>query len=162
MATMTASDLPAPLYAGAGFVLLSPDRQSVLLVHDTRSGKWGFPKGHKEACDAADIDTAIRECKEETGLTATDYVIYNEPFKISKGSQSYIFRYAFLKEGRETAVVSLNPREISALQWVPVQRLLEAQTIVDGNKYLRTWIADVQANIPKKSVSLFRSIASRH
>jgi 8-oxo-dGTP pyrophosphatase MutT (NUDIX family) len=149
--------MAAATYAGAGFVLLSPDRQSVLLVHDTRSGKWGFPKGHRETCDSNDIDTAIRECKEETGLTATDYVIHNEPFKISKGSQSYIFRYAFLKEGRESAVTSLNPREISALQWVPVQRLLEAQTIVDGNKYLRTWISDVQANIPKKSVSLFRT-----
>lgn len=153
-----------PLYAGAGLVLLSPDRQSVLLVHDTRSGKWGFPKGHKEPCDATDIDTAIRECKEETGLTAADYSIHNEPFKISKGSQSYIFRYAFLKEGREGYVAPVNPREISALQWVPVQRLMGAQTIVDGNKYLRTWIADVQANIPKKSVWLFRTVApaTRH
>jgi len=31
-------------YAGAGLLILSPDLKQILLVHDARSRKWGFPK----------------------------------------------------------------------------------------------------------------------
>jgi 8-oxo-dGTP pyrophosphatase MutT (NUDIX family) len=144
-------------YAGAGLILLSSDLTSTLLVRDARTGKWGFPKGHRETSDASDYECAIRETFEETGLTADDYVIHNESFKISKGGQAYLFRYAVMKsDGRR---LRAGPAyEIGGLEWLPLQTLLEAQTIIDGNKYLRTWISDVKASINKKSVNLFRGL----
>jgi len=147
-------------YIGSGFILLSHDLKKMLLVHDTRSKKWGFPKGHREETDANDLDTAVRECHEETGLTTNDYIVHNEPFRVSKGSQSYIFRYAVLHEYSRTRIHSSSPQEISELRWVPVSEILAANSVLDGNKYLRSWIADVQANASKKAVHLLKQLLS--
>jgi 8-oxo-dGTP pyrophosphatase MutT (NUDIX family) len=148
-------------YAGAGLIVLSSDCNNVLLVHDARSGKWGFPKGHREASDDSDLQTAMRECYEETGLVMEDYAIYGDPFKITKGGQSYLFRYAILHADVCKEKIKAGPAyEIAGLEWVPLQTLLAAANVVDGNKYLRTWISDVQTNASKKSVYLFKSLLS--
>ena len=42
------------------------NKNKVLLIKQTK-GHWGFPKGHVEK-DETEIETAIREVKEETGL----------------------------------------------------------------------------------------------
>jgi len=149
-------------YAGAGLILLSSDLLTTLLVHDTRSGKWGFPKGHREPEDTSDIETATRECFEETGLKPDDYTIQLDSFKVSKGSQSYTFRYAVLKDEKRNLNLKPGPAyEISGIQWVPVKQLLDASNVLDGNKYLRTWITDIQTNVSKKSVHLFKSLLQR-
>lgn len=37
---------------------------------------WSFPKGHRERCDKTTIDCALRELKEETGISLSkDYLI---------------------------------------------------------------------------------------
>jgi len=148
-------------YIGSGFILLSNDLKKILLVHDTRSKKWGFPKGHREEIDTNDLETAVRECHEETGLSKNDYIVHNESFRVSKGSQSYIFRYAILSENSRTNIHSTSLQEISELRWVPVSELLGANTVLDGNKYLRSWIADLQANASKKSVHLFKTLLAQ-
>jgi 8-oxo-dGTP pyrophosphatase MutT (NUDIX family) len=150
-------------YQGAGLILLSANGTHTLLVHDARSGKWGFPKGHREAVDTSDVETAIRETFEETQISAEDYIIHNEAFKINKGSQSYIFRYAVLKDDARKCVANAGPSyEISEVQWVPLNRLFEsAASLYDGNKYLRTWITDVKANVSKKSVYLLKNLLAR-
>ena len=143
-------------YAGAGLILLSSDLTYVLLVCDARTGKWGFPKGHREESDVSDLACAIRETFEETGLVSDDYVVHDEVFKISKGGSAYLFRYAVMKgPGRLRAGPAY---EIGGLEWVPLQTLLSAQNIIDGNKYLRNWTADVRASINKKSVNLFKNL----
>ena len=148
-------------YAGAGLILLSSDLTHTLLVHDTRSGKWGFPKGHRETFDKSDLDCAIREVNEETGLVADDFVVQDDPFKISKGGHAYLFRYAVMKEGARGKLRAGPAYEIAGLEWVSLQALMSAQNIIDGNKYLRTWIADVKAAINKKSVNLFKALVSK-
>ena len=150
-------------YAGAGFILLSSDLSTTLLVHDTRSQKWGFPKGHREPTDASDLETAVRECYEETGLTSEDYSVHSEVFKVSKGSHSYNFRYAILHdETRKSNIVPGNKNEVAGLQWVPLKQLLNATNILDSNKYLRTWISDIQSNASKKSIHIFKSLLRKY
>jgi 8-oxo-dGTP pyrophosphatase MutT (NUDIX family) len=145
-------------YAGAGFILLSSDLTHILLVHDARSGKWGFPKGHRENYDSNDLATAMRECREETGLTSEHYTFYNETFKLSRGRNSYVFRYAILKNDMWMKHMIAGPaHEIAGIEWVPISTLL-AHNILDGNKYLRAWIKDIQTNSCKKYVSLFKSL----
>jgi 8-oxo-dGTP pyrophosphatase MutT (NUDIX family) len=148
-------------YLGAGFILLSHDLNSVLLVHDARSSKWGFPKGHRELVDSSDLETAVRECVEETGYTADLYTVFPEVFKINKGSQSYLFRYARLNDHAPITAHSGNLREIDNVQWIPIKQLLEATNVLDGNKYLRTWITDIQTNATKKTVQLFKALLAR-
>jgi 8-oxo-dGTP pyrophosphatase MutT (NUDIX family) len=48
-------------------VVLSPDRNSVLLVHHRRLRRWLLPGGHVEAEDDSPAETARREVMEETG-----------------------------------------------------------------------------------------------
>ena len=144
-------------YAGAGLVLLSSDLSSLILVRDARTGKWGFPKGHREYYDKNELDTAIRECREEIGLDSEDYTIRSESFKINKGSQAYLFRYATLNDDHRNIHVTAT-YEISTAQWVPIKQLLHANEVLDGNKYLRTWIEDIKSDVSKKSVHLFKGL----
>jgi 8-oxo-dGTP pyrophosphatase MutT (NUDIX family) len=54
---------------GSGVVLAS-DADAVLLVWHRKFGRWLQPGGHVQAGDASVLDTAVRETREETGLTA--------------------------------------------------------------------------------------------
>ena len=49
-----------------GAVVYNPERQSFLIIK-MLNGNWGFPKGHTENQET-DIQTAIREVTEETGI----------------------------------------------------------------------------------------------
>ena len=147
-------------YTGAGFVLLSSDLCSVLLIKDTRSGKWGFTKGHREEYDLSDRATAVREMFEETGLSEDQYFVFEESFKLKKGSGSYIFRYAILKENENNVKLQPGPSyEVAALAWVPIRELLDATHILDGNLYLRTWIDDFRGG-HKRDVRLYKSLTA--
>lgn len=149
-------------YMGSGFVLLSHDLTSILLVHDARSGKWGFPKGHRETVDDNnDCQTAIRETFEETGYTKDMYTIIPDVFKINKGSQSYLFRYAIVNDDALRPTSKFNLSEIKETRWIPIKNLLDASNVLDGNKYLRTWIGDLQTNANKKSVTLLKTLLTR-
>jgi len=148
-------------YVGAGFIMLSPECTHTLLVNDSRSKKWGFPKGHREKEDADDLATAVRECYEETGLEITDYRVHTEVFRISKGSQSYLFRYSVVKtDMNKVKIHPLPPNEISECRWVPIADLIGAKQIYDGNKYLRNWVADLKDNVSKKSVHIFKKLCA--
>jgi 8-oxo-dGTP pyrophosphatase MutT (NUDIX family) len=43
------------------------NRRTWLLLRNSKRGEWGFPKGHAEGVES-DVDCAIRECAEETGI----------------------------------------------------------------------------------------------
>lgn len=48
-----------------GCIIINNDK--VLLIFERRRDYWGFPKGHVEN-NETEIETALREVKEETGL----------------------------------------------------------------------------------------------
>ena len=49
-----------------GAVVYNPDKQAFLIIK-MLNGNWGFPKGHTED-NETDIQTAMREVREETGI----------------------------------------------------------------------------------------------
>lgn len=157
---------PKSDYVGAGLILITRDLQ-VLLVKDANSDKWGFPKGHREPIDVNDIATACREVAEETGIQAGDYSIVPAPFRIMRGTSTYIFRYAVMRDMHTVGSLTA-PNEVSELRWVSiVDILIDGDFFGDrlGNKYLRTWIQDLREagcdpqNSPKKTVAvLFKCI----
>ena len=121
---------------GAGFILFSDDHSKLLLLQDERTGKWGFPKGHREPTDASDIQTAIRECTEETGLKESNYEILPGTLMY----HSYLFWYAKLRGYRP---LTKGPNsEIRDLQWIPVEDILE-RDMFPTNRYLRSWKYDM-------------------
>ncbi len=140
-------------YAGAGFILFSTDMR-VLLVQDAKTHKWGFPKGHREDIDESDLATAQRELLEETGIPDSAYAIVQTPFRIARGSSSYIFRYATMKQGAYMGCVQ-NRKEIRSMRWIPLYDMLYAEEYISGgNKYLRSWIEDVKSSANKKFVQI--------
>jgi 8-oxo-dGTP pyrophosphatase MutT (NUDIX family) len=54
-------------FTASGFVL-SPDRDSLLIVHHAKLGRWLQPGGHIESDDATVEAAARREVLEETGV----------------------------------------------------------------------------------------------
>lgn len=141
-------------YAGAGLILITPDFR-VLLVQDAKTHKWGFPKGHREEIDMDDLQTAIREVKEETGITPDQYTVHEPAFRITKGSSSYLFRYAVLHA--MTGKIQ-NRYEICQIQYVSIVDLMREPDQLDGNKYLRTWIANIRSFSSRKEVQQFSQI----
>lgn len=61
-----------------GCILISPNDR-ILLVRGRLSGKWSLPKGHMEGREN-DIQCALRELFEETGVTPTIKYTYYKKF----------------------------------------------------------------------------------
>jgi ADP-ribose pyrophosphatase YjhB (NUDIX family) len=149
---------PIMKYTGAGFILFSPDFR-VLLVQDAKTKKWGFSKGHREDSDLSDLHTAERELFEETGIPPTAYTVYDHPFRIIRGSSSYIFRYAVLHQNYPATIQC--SKEIGGIQWASIYSFF-LQPTWDANKYLRTWTDDIVTQAQRKTYTLLQSLVYAH
>jgi len=58
-----------PGHFTASAFVLSPDRESVLLIHHSKLQRWLQPGGHIEPHDADVVAAALREVQEECGLS---------------------------------------------------------------------------------------------
>ncbi len=54
---------------GAIIFYIDDDKKQILLIKHMNGGHWAFPKGHVEG-EETEIETAMREIKEETGINA--------------------------------------------------------------------------------------------
>ena len=103
------------------------------------SGNWGFPKGHIEEGEDGQ-KTAIRETKEETGLSVNLY----EPDKFSE-TISYItnqseLKYVTLYLSRlkdENQVVKIDEDEISEYKWCRYEEALRIITYSSQREVLQ-------------------------
>jgi 8-oxo-dGTP pyrophosphatase MutT (NUDIX family) len=135
------------MYIGAGIIIHNSNKQ-VLLVCDARSGRWGFPKGHPEPQDKKiAINTAIRECYEETGMRiVNDYIIENlNPKRIGK---RLYFTGILLNESFRSH--SMNINEICDIRWWTFEELVQNEAILNSD--LRSWL--VKKKRMNKSPSL--------
>ena len=103
-------------YLGAGMQLFRDE--TILLVQGLRSGKWGFPKGHRELRDLSWRDTAVREVYEETGYTEfTDYILCTEIPRVFGNRPYWSGIVTSTKEPR------VNRSEHRAVEWFPLDSL---------------------------------------
>ena len=96
--------------------------------------EWGFPKGRRDGAES-DLDCALREMKEETGLQTNEvYVVHNlEPLvETFMGSNrvNYCHKYfiIYVPDGSAVKYDPNNPhmkREIGNIQWFPIQDALQ-------------------------------------
>jgi len=122
------------MYVGAGLILRNPQGQ-VLLVRDARSGRWGFPKGHPEKRDKnIPLNTATRECFEETGLTVNDYII--EQVKPKRIGKRLYFNGLCSREKFDKD--AMPDGEISDVRWWSLSEFIGATEILNSD--LRCWI----------------------
>ena len=113
----------------SGFVL-SPDRDSLLLVHHRRLERWLQPGGHIDPEDASPAAAAVREVGEEAGvddlevLVAGLFTLDHHPIP-ARGDEPphrhYDLGYAFV-----TGSWELEPSaEVHAVRWVPLDEVAE-------------------------------------
>ncbi len=95
-------------------------QQEFLLVFETCSQCWSLPKGHIEAGES-DVETALRELKEETGLTAkldTSRSAAIE-YPISKVARKKVVFYLGEVQGN----LRIRDGEIDAYKWITADEL---------------------------------------
>jgi 8-oxo-dGTP pyrophosphatase MutT (NUDIX family) len=120
---------------GAGIVLYNPARTHILLICDSRSNKWSFPKGHRESYDRSLLCTAVREMHEETDFRpCDDYNVKWTPLGIF-GDYTL-----FQANGLHTDLhcTSKLSEHVAAIQWVPVQDIWHLRLNYPTKAYLKT------------------------
>lgn len=118
----------AVLIADAGSILLV--RQYRLLINDL---SWEIPGGKVDEFETFET-AAARECLEETGLqcrTLEPLVYFQAGLDISHNPTQVFYTEDFVRTGE----ANLDPREVVAYEWVPLERCLQMvseQRIVDS------------------------------
>ncbi|OLL76080.1 MutT1 [Pseudonocardia sp. Ae168_Ps1] len=114
-------DTTGPARRAAGGVVLrsGPDGPEVLLVHRTRRGDWSLPKGAVEPGEA-DVDAALREVREETGLRCragaeVTGVRYRDRNRRAKQVRYWLMTPLTGATGRP------DPAEVDGVAWVPLR-----------------------------------------
>jgi 8-oxo-(d)GTP phosphatase len=112
------------LVRAAGGVLrrMGPNGVEVLLVHRPRYDDWTFPKG-KAKPGERDVETAVREVEEETGLTARLGVeLPSTEYRDSRDRPKVVRYWTMQPESG-----SFEPHdEIDEIRWVPVAEAASA------------------------------------
>lgn len=98
-----------PLEIKAGFIIYNKDGGEAILVRDTASGKYGFPKGsYDNEKDKNILQTAIRELYEETGIKISPQQItygLQHVFKFTRNKKACYSFYVYV-------IVELNNEEL--------------------------------------------------
>ena len=91
------------------------DNKKVLLIESVQ-GNWGFPKGHVEE-DETEVQTAIREVKEETNLDVKidEGKKYTLQYITDKGTPKQVVLFVAKKIGGQEKCQEC---EIKALEWM--------------------------------------------
>lgn len=108
------------------FVIRGPDIQNavlillrddnVLLVKDKYNGEWQFPGGMIDSTDASPLDAALREFREETDHTLSDYKIIN--------TLDYRHTRLFIATSNDQIYDSqLNNNEMDERRWYNIQNM---------------------------------------
>ena len=94
-----------------------------LLIRSAVSGAWGFPKGHMEAGES-EADTAVREIREEVGLTVGFVPDFRASITYPLPSGAMKEAVYFLAEAFPGEVCPQSAEVQSAI-WLPAAQVLE-------------------------------------
>lgn len=118
--------------SGAGLVIYHPSVWAVLLVRDTRTNMWSFPKGRAETWDRDLVDTAVRETYEETGFVLdTHYRLLTRVFE-THGNTDILYAEA---KTSTLPFCTCTEQHVAEVAWIAVQDI----PTIHGNFPLRTW-----------------------
>jgi len=98
----------------------------ILLIRHVKSGYWSFPKGHIEDGET-ELETAVREIKEETGLDVFVDTGFREivTFSPRRDAQKTVVYFVAKAKSHE---ISPQASEISETKWVEINKATEHLT----------------------------------
>lgn len=106
-----------------------------VLVLQQTAGHWGFPKGHVEA-NETEVETAIREIKEETNLDVeiNEKFRYLESYSPEEGvEKDVIYFLAKMKSGE----IRAQEEEVQKIEWLSYENALERLTYNNSKQLLK-------------------------
>jgi 8-oxo-dGTP diphosphatase len=96
-------------------------RDELALVHRPRYDDWSFPKGKRDATDADDAATALREVAEETGFRCTlGPALGSTEYRDSRGRHKVVRYWRMSLAPSETGDDFVANREVDELRWCTV------------------------------------------
>jgi 8-oxo-dGTP pyrophosphatase MutT (NUDIX family) len=120
-------------------LIVGTDPDSILIIRraertgDPWSGHMGLPGGRRDPGDPDLLATAIRETREEVGISLTTHDLLGSLDDVAPRSKSQIPVFArpfvFALPGQPHLVT--NEEEVSAARWVPLEVLIEPANIRD-------------------------------
>ena len=111
--------------------------QVLLVKHEktTHNGHWDFPKGHPEK-EESEEQTALREVKEETGVTASIIKGFREEIHYSpkKGTNKTV---VFFLATTHDHAVKVQKGEIEDFRWLPLTDAMNLLTFATAKSLLQ-------------------------
>lgn len=92
----------------------------ILLIKHINSGHWSFPKGHVEG-NETEVETAIREIKEETGIDVIIDQSFRETVTYSPRRDTHKEVVYFIAKAKNTDYTPQED-EIADIKWVEIGR----------------------------------------
>ena len=123
-----------------GCIILN-DKNEVLLIHHN-AGHWDFPKGHVEEGET-EIETAIREVKEETNID----VEVNEEFRYStkySPKEDVIKEVIYFLARNISDNKQAQLEEVSEVKWFNVEEAIDKITYDSSRKILMQLKKDLE------------------
>ncbi len=103
-----------------------------VLVQGRSSGKWSFPKGHKNSAEESPMDCVSREVGEETGCDILPAA--------SKAVPLHVGYYYLFEVDEEFELKPRDVNEVGSFGWFSVEEMGRLSLNVDANKYYREWL----------------------
>ena len=123
-----------------GAIVLSPDNtnRKVLLIKHENGGHWAFPKGHVEEGET-EVETALREIKEETGLSTDLSTAFRKSVSYSP-APSIIKEVVYFIAFAHTETIEKQDAEVTDFAWMPFNEALQAITYDNDKSILQSAI----------------------
>lgn len=163
-----------------GAIILNPSLDKILLVKGWKSKTWSFPKG-KINQNEKEVDCAIREVLEETGLDITHHLCttgtlprapqapIHEPDHVERNVRACRMRLYFAENVPEsTHFQTQTINEISEITWHPLSSVLHPHrtrfhTVGPFIEPIRTWVHARRATLAAATTSsLARPVEDHH
>lgn len=120
---------------GALVIRKSGESYDLVLIRHRFGGHWSFPKGHVEPGES-ERQTALREVREETGLTIRLLDGFREcvEYYPRQGMKKQVVYFLGLAQGDELV---RQEEEISEITWVPLMKAGEMVTFANDKRLIR-------------------------
>lgn len=131
------------------------NENKVLLIQHNE-GHWDFPKGHVEE-NETEVETAIREVKEETNLDVEVYEDkkYISEYYTNKGKFKQVVY--FLANSINTEL-KMQEEEIQNIEWISFEEAINKITYDNSREILRQVIRDIN---PDKKIDSYKYIGQK-
>ena len=120
---------------GAIVFYLKDNKEQILLIKHSNSGHWSFPKGHVEAGET-EVETAVREIKEETGVSVNIDTRFREVVTYSP-KKDVIKDVVYFFATSQNYETEKQESEVSEVRWVDIDKALGCVSYKNDKELVR-------------------------